>query len=120
MLKQTYPFYPRFLLSVLDHLLCKNRLQVRVWEGGIDDAKDCSVSWDDCSTGDAFTGWSSLAFEGGVGGRAEEVKEGVRRWFDGNWSAWDLCCDKRSAVELWTCSQSRVPSLNSFFYLLGF
>lgn len=26
-----------------------------MWEGGIDDAKDGSVSWDDCSTGDIFT-----------------------------------------------------------------
>lgn len=41
--------------------------------GRIDDAKDCSVSWNDCSTGDATVGhlWPLRV---GVGSRAEEVK----------------------------------------------
>lgn len=41
---------------------------MRVWEGGIDDAKDCSVSWDDCSTGDAFTVGHLWPLRVGVGG----------------------------------------------------
>lgn len=48
---------------------------MRVWEGGIEDAKDCSVSWDGCSTGGAFTADHLWPLRVGVGGsRAEEVK----------------------------------------------